>query len=60
MGGNGFPSSSATATAGDGVAFMFSVPTGEVTITATKSGMTFKSHVVKAWPDAFTSTAISP
>lgn len=60
MGGNGFPSSSATSTADDGVAFMFSVPAGEVTITATKSGTAFHSHVVKAWPDAFTSTAITP
>src|SRR5258705_537628 len=41
MESNGFPSSSATATAADGVAFMFSVPPGQVTITATKSGLTF-------------------
>jgi len=60
MGSNGFPSSSATMTANDGVAFMFSVPDGDITISATKAGMTFRSHVVRARPDAFTSTAIMP
>lgn len=61
MAGNGFPSSSATSTASDGVAFMFDVPAdAEVTVTATKSGMTFKAHTLKARADVFTSTAIQP
>ncbi len=61
MAGNGFPSSSATATASDGVAFMFDAPPGvEITVTATKAGMTFKAHTLKARADVFTSTAIQP
>ena len=60
MNGSGFPSSGATATADDGVAFMFNAPPGEITITATKSGVTFKSHSFKVRPGVFTSTAITP
>lgn len=61
MGGGGFPSSSATSTADDGVAFMFNVPPdAEIQVTATKTGMTFATHTVKARAGAFTSTAIEP
>ena len=61
MAGNGFPSSTASATASVGVAFMFDVPSDvEVTVTATKAGMTFKAHTLKARADVFTSTAIQP
>jgi hypothetical protein len=61
MAGNGFPSSTASATASDGVAFMFGVPPDvEVTVTATKAGMTFKAHTLKARADVFTSTSIQP
>ena len=55
----GLPSSSATATSADGVAFMFNVPSGAITVSATKSGMTFKSHVVTARADKMTTTGIS-
>jgi hypothetical protein len=60
MNGSGFPSSSATATADDSVAFMFNAPPGELTISATKSGATFRSHTIKIRPGVFTSTAITP
>lgn len=55
---SGLPSSNATSTAADGVAFMFNVPSGPITISASKSGMTFKSHVVVARGDKFTTTSI--
>jgi hypothetical protein len=59
-GSNGLPSGSAMMTSADGVAFMFNVPDGPITVSATKSGMTFKSHVVTARPDKMTTTAIAP
>jgi hypothetical protein len=59
-GSNGLPSGSATTTSADGVAFMFNMPSGPITISATKSGMTFKSHVVTAPADKMTTTAITP
>ncbi len=59
-GSNGLPSGSATSTSADGVAFMFNVPSGPITVSATKSGMSFKSHVVVARPDKMTTTSIAP
>lgn len=53
----GFPSANATATDTDGVAYMFNV-TGEATVSAMKSGSTFKSHPVKARAGALTTTLI--
>ena len=58
-GSNGIPSSSATMTSADGVAFLFNVPEN-VTVTATKAGMTFHAHAVKARPDKFTTTSVAP
>jgi len=55
----GIPSSSATTTSSDGVAFMFNV-SGQITVTASKSGMTFKSHMIEARGDKMTTTAVSP
>ncbi len=57
---SGLPSSSVTSTSADGVAFMFNVPSGPITVSASKSGMTFKAHVVIARPDKFTTTSIVP
>jgi hypothetical protein len=51
------PSGSQMATAADGVAIMFNV-LGNETVSATKSGVTFKSHSVKAFPSSFTTTLI--
>jgi hypothetical protein len=56
---SGFPSATATSTASDGFSFMFNVP-GQVTVSATKPGHTFRSHAVRARPDAFTTTSIAP
>ncbi len=58
-GSNGLPSSSATATDADGIAYMFNVPAGAVTISASKAGTTFKAHMVKARADKFTTTSIA-
>ena len=55
---SGLPSANATATAADGVAFMFNVPSGSVTVTATKAGKTFKAHAVLARADKFTTTSV--
>ncbi len=57
----GFPNSQATATATDGVAYMFNAPPNvSVTVSATKAGMTFRSHALKARPDVLTTTLITP
>jgi hypothetical protein len=58
-GSNGLPSSSAMSTSADGVAFLFNAPEN-VTVTATKAGMTFHAHVVKARADKFTTTSVAP
>ncbi len=54
------PSSTAMETHTDGVAYLFNLPPGEVTVSATKTGMTFSSHDVKAWADQLTTTVIVP
>lgn len=56
---NGFPSRNATMTDTDGVAYMFNV-TGQATVSATKSGSTFASHLVNARAGTFTTTLIQP
>jgi hypothetical protein len=59
-GSNGFPSSSATSTQADGVAYMFNVPPDvAVTVQAEKTGVTFLSHALEARADAFTTTLIT-
>jgi len=57
---SGLPSGNATATSTDGVAFMFNVPSGPITVTATKAGMSFKAHVVTARADKMTTTSVTP
>lgn len=57
---SGLPSSSVMSTSADGVAFMFNVPSGPITVMASKSGMTFQAHVVLARADKFTTTSIEP
>ncbi|MEO7093838.1 MAG: hypothetical protein ABI175_11350 [Polyangiales bacterium] len=58
-GSNGLPSSSATMTSADGVAFVFNAPEN-VTIAAVKSGLSFHAHAVKARADKFTTTSVAP
>jgi hypothetical protein len=56
---NGLPTST-SGTATDGQAFAFDAPpTGEITLTAAKSGVTFKSHKLKARADVFTTTLVT-
>jgi hypothetical protein len=52
-----FPSPSATSTDIDGIAYMFNV-TGDVTVTASKSGATFTSTKLKARGGTLTTTRI--
>jgi hypothetical protein len=60
-GGNGLPDPQATMTAADGTAFIFNVPPNvNVVVNATKAGSTFTSHGVRAVPDQFTTTLITP
>jgi hypothetical protein len=56
----GAPSSSATSTAADGVAYIANVAAGNVTVQATASGHTLRQHVVNARANAITLTQIQP
>ncbi len=56
---NGQPDGAQTETQPDGIGFMFNV-TGQVSVTATKSGTTFKSHTVNARAGALTTTLVEP
>jgi hypothetical protein len=56
--GSGAPSST-SGTPADGTAFFLSVPLGQVAVTATKSGATFKTHMVAARNGALVTTTIS-
>lgn len=56
---NGIPTGT-DGTDTDGAAFLFNVPAGNVMISATKSGMTFKAHALNAHANAFTTTVIGP
>ncbi len=55
-----FPSSQAAATHNDGVAYMFNLPPGKITVSADKAGITFRSHTIKVRPDQLTTTVIVP
>ena len=56
----GAPSSSATSTSTDGVAYIFNVAAGDVTIFGTANGHALRQHVVTARANAVTLTAIQP
>jgi hypothetical protein len=59
MGGSGLPDANATMTASDGVGFLFNTET-TVVVGASKTGMAFHSHTVKARPGTFTTTSVGP
>ncbi len=59
-GSNGLPSSTGTMTLADGLGYIFNVPAGMVTLSATGGGMTFRSHAVNARADTVTTTLIQP
>ena len=54
------PSSSATSTSNDGVAYVFNVTAGNVTVQANGGGHTLFQHVVNARADVVTLTEIQP
>jgi len=56
----GAPSSSATSTADDGVAYVFNVPAGNVTVRANGGGETLREHAVNARAGKVTLTEIQP
>lgn len=58
-GSNPLPNRNATATAADGIAYAVDVAAGDVTVNAAKSGLTFKSHKIKARADQITLTIIT-
>jgi hypothetical protein len=59
---NGLPSKTATSTADDGIAYIFSVAPGTVTISASggTGNLSYHSHTVNARPDTVTTTLIQP
>lgn len=59
-GSNSLPSSSATATAADGVAFLFEVPTGNIAITATVNGLAYPARTVKVIANTTAATILAP
>jgi len=56
----GVPSSTATSTGADGIAYVANVAAGNVTVKANASGHTLRQHVVNARADALTVTEIQP
>lgn len=54
------PSSSATTTSADGIAYVFNVTAGNVTVQANGGGHSLRSHIVNARADAVTLTEIQP
>jgi hypothetical protein len=56
---SGLPDKNATATQDDGIAYLFNLAPGAVTVSAAGS-LTFKSHAVKAFADQFTTTIVIP
>lgn len=57
---NGLPSQNATMTEADGIAYVFNVTAGSVTISASGGGLTFFAHPVVARADQLTTTIIQP
>jgi hypothetical protein len=54
------PSTTANSTFTDGIAYLFNLPPGQVTVSATKVGSTYASHALKGWADQLTTTVIVP
>lgn len=59
-GDNGLPDKTKTMTAADGIAYLLNLPAGDVSVTASKSGLTFPSHTVNARAGVLTTTVIQP
>jgi len=54
------PNCDATATHTDGIAYLFNLTPGQVTVSATHATATLASHGLKAWADQLTTTVIVP
>ena len=54
------PPSTADMTHTDGIAYIFNLPPGDVTVSATGGGLTFPSHSVEVRPGVVTTTLIHP
>ncbi len=59
-GGTGLPSSQSTSTQADGIGYAFNAPVGAITVSAMKTGSTFKPTALKSHADALTQTIITP
>lgn len=60
-GSNGLPANmNTTSTQADGIGYILNVPAGAVTVNGMKTGMTFKSHPVKARAGQLTTTLVVP
>jgi hypothetical protein len=57
-GTNGLPNKTPTMTQADGIGYIFQVTAGTVTVSATKAGVTFRSHALNARADKVTLTLI--
>jgi hypothetical protein len=55
-----FPSTQASSTYTDGIAYLFNLPVGMVTVSATKPNATFSTHDVKTWAGELVTTVIVP
>jgi len=58
-GANNLPTTNASGTGSDGIAYDVNVTAGSVTVSATKTGATFQSHSIKVRPDAVTLTLVT-
>jgi hypothetical protein len=56
----GIPSNTAMVTDADGVAYVFNVPAGTVTVGASAQGTTFRAHDVLVRADVLTTTVVAP
>ena len=59
-GSNGLPNANASSTQADGTGYMLNAMPGPITVTASKTGLTFRSFPVKAFADSLTTTLIIP
>jgi hypothetical protein len=59
-GSAGVPQAQAMSTQADGIAYAMNVPAGQVMVSASKSGINFKSHSIKARADKVTLTLVTP
>ncbi len=56
----GIPSNTSMVTDTDGVAYVFNLPAGDVTVQASAGGNTLREHVVNARADVLTTTVVQP